>query len=577
MHMKMNKIISLLVLLSLLVFVTSSITVMPVSLAAQPADLGAWQFGPKTPNNFQYARHDGAFVPGPALATWANKVYFPGGRTSPGTESPNIWMFDPIAGTYTDTGADMIEDVSNYTANLVLDDGTGRGPAIYVIGGTDADHGEIAYSRVQRFYPKTNEVEVLPMQDNWTGRVAHYLIMCMGSAVVNDVIYVYGGWEDNVSPYFSSDTWSFDPKKPSGSRWTNISTPLHTPRSYIISAVQNGKIYAIGGVSGYDGNNLYDDTTVEVLDTTNISAGWTLLASLPVPGGEGRGYGFDVDTLNQNSPYQGKIYVVAPNQWPNVSSSVYSYNVFSDTWNTNMPELISGTADTAGTFIPLCTSNPNDGLPGIWTFGGRKNTECYPPDVQPQYSPLLCESTCNGLTGVQISGPMTLTIGEQGVYTATIMPPDASAPVSVLWSNGGTTPETTYSWDLPGTYTVEITTTNCDGSAVVTDTLAVEVYQPCTGLTGAGINGPTSLLVGETGLYTVSITPPDATLPFDILWSNGLTDTQATYSWNVPGLFPVSVTATNCGGIVAAPAFNVHVFQRNYSVWIPLIYRPNVK
>ena len=48
-------------------------------------------------------------------------------------------------------------------------------------------------------------------------------------------------------------------------------------------------------------------TTFEVLDTANLAAGWTLLAPMPTPGGEGRAYGFDSDTLKVNSPYQGKI------------------------------------------------------------------------------------------------------------------------------------------------------------------------------------------------------------------------------------------------------------------------------
>lgn len=78
-------------------------TAMPVSMAAQPPDSssgsraidsasltavktqpGAWQTGPFPPAGFQYARHDGAFVPGPQGEPWANKIYFPGGRTSPG-------------------------------------------------------------------------------------------------------------------------------------------------------------------------------------------------------------------------------------------------------------------------------------------------------------------------------------------------------------------------------------------------------------------------------------------------------------------------------------------------------------
>jgi hypothetical protein len=546
------------VLLSLLVFTPSSIAAnlaAPITAAAQaappmftPNDIGAWQTGPFPPTYFQYARHDGAFVPGPALEPWANKVYFPGGRTSPSTESPDIWMFDPVTGTYTDTGVNVVEDVSNYNTNLILDDGTGRGPAVYVIGGTDKDHGGINIGTVQRYYPKTNEAEALDAADNWNGMVNGYRVAAMGTAVVDDIIYVYGGWQTSAAPYFSNETWAFDPNQPSGSRWTELSTPLVVPRSYVMSAVQDGKVYAIGGVGYYDGSELDPVSAFEVLDTANLAAGWTLLAPMPAPGGEGRGFGFDSDTLSANSPYEGKIYVVAPNDWPGVSGEVLEYDVASNTWRNDLPELPTPRADLAGTFVPLCTADPDDGLPGLWTFGGRVNESCDPPLGPVEYAPMICDSTCIPLSEVTIHGPEQLLVGETGIYSATILPIDASAPVSVTWSNGETTPEASYTWDEPGTYTVEITITNCDGSAVATDTLVVEVTATCTSLTGVEIEGPVELLVEETGLYSVTFSPLNATPPIDILWSNGITGTQATFSWNEPGLYDVSVTASNCAG-----------------------------
>ena len=515
--------------------------------------------GSLPPNNFQYARHDGAFVPGPALEPWANKVYFPGGRTSPPTKSPNIWMFDPLSGTYTDTGADVVEDVSNYNANLILDDGTGRGPAIYVIGGTDKDHGGVNIGKVQRYYPKTNQAEELPTADNWPGKVGGFFVAAIGSAVVDDVIYAYGGWETNTAPYFSGETWAFDPNQPSGSRWTNLNTPLRTPRSYIMSAVQDGKVYAIGGVGFYDGNDLGPDDTFEVLDPANLTAGWTELAPMPIAGGEGRGFGFDSDTLNANSPYQGKIYVVAANDWPAPSGLVMEYDVATNTWRSDLPQLPTPRADLAASFVPLCTSNPDDGLPGLWTFGGRVNESCDPPLGPAEFAPMSCESVCTPLASVDIHGPVQLAVDETGVFSATITPPESTAPVSLLWDNEKTTPETTYTWDMPGTYSVVITATNCEGSAVVTNTQEVEVYQP---LISVQINGPAGLLVGETGTYSVTITPPDATPPLDILWSNGDITFETTYSWDIPGTQKVEVTATNVGGlIVVTDTLDVEVSQ----------------
>ena len=565
--MKPFKLVSLLLLLCILLFSASSIS-------AQPRNTLAWQTGPFPPPSFQYARHDGAFVPGPALEPWANKVYFPGGRTSPPTESPDVWMFDPVTQTYTDTGANVVEDVSNYNANLVLDDGTGRGPAIYVIGGTNKDGGGVNIGMVQRYYPKTNQAEALAAGDYWNGMVNGSRVACMGTAVVDDLIYVFGGWETNVAPYFSSETWVFDPHAPSGARWTNLGLQLHTPRSYIMSAVQGGLIYAIGGVSYYDGSELNPSATFEVLDPAHLENGWVQLPSMPTAGGEGRGFGFDADTLQVNAAEQGFIYVVAPNDWPSPSGLVYAYDIALGSWVTGLPNLPTPRADLAGSYVPLCTATENDGLPGIWTFGGRVNDSCDPPLGPTEYTDMPCEVACEPLTSITPQGPVLVAAGDTATYTATITPEAASAPVYVTWNNGDTTPVATYSWPEPGTYTVEITAENCDGTAVVTGTLQVEVYQPCNALESVEITGPSTVWLGQPALYTATFTPPGATPPVSILWNNGVTDTQSTYTWDVLGLHTVSVTASNCGGPDLADAMDVNVIWGIRPMWLPIMMKP---
>jgi hypothetical protein len=348
---------------------------LPATMAAQepqPApDAGraVWQFGPTIP--FHYARHDAVFVPGPDTEPWANKVYFLGGRTSASTEQPDIWVFDPIAGTYADTGADMVEDVSNYNGNLITDDGTGRGPAIYVIGGYDRDGVAANIGTVQRYYPQTNQAEALASMDDWPASVAGYKVGAMGTAVVDDVIYVFGGWESVTPPYFYAGTWTFDPNQPSGSRWTDLGVNLTPARGYIQAASQGGLIYAIGGIDAYVGGDLVATEEVEVLDTANPGAGWTPLASLPIPAAEGRAVGFEVDTLGRNAPWDGKLVLVGLADWPGTSLEVAEYDIASDTWDLAFPDLNEDRVSQAATFVPLCTPDPDDGLPGIWVFGGR--------------------------------------------------------------------------------------------------------------------------------------------------------------------------------------------------------------
>lgn len=520
---------------------------------------GAWQYGPPSP--FQYQRFDAIFVPGPEGEPWANKVYFMGGRISAPSELPNIWVFNPVTGVYTDTLADMIEDVSNYNSNLILDDGTGRGPAVYVVGGYDKDGGSGGgnLGLVQRYYPQSNLVEGLPPADNWPGQVAGYTVGGMGTAVVNGVIYVFGGWESNVSPYFYNGTWTFDPKLLSGSRWTNLGVTLNPGRSYIQSAMQDGKIYALGGIYQYPGGaDLVPTDVVEVLDTANLAAGWTAVASLPVPTAEGRAFGFDDDTLGVAAPWQGSLFLAGGGDWPDISREAMVYDIATDTWDQSFPDLNDRRVNNAGAFIPLCTPDPNDGLPGLWVFGGRSENGCDPPYGATEFYPLPC-ADCALLTGLEISGPDTLSAGDEGLYSVALSPPTATLPVDLVWGNGLTGTSAAYTWTEPGSHTVGVTGTNCGGFAVVTATFAVEVT--CVGVATATVAGPETLPLGQVGIFTATVAPANATAPITLTWSNGQTGPAASYSWSELGPQTVVVTATNCGGAaLVTGSLDVDVF-----------------
>jgi hypothetical protein len=346
----------------------------------------AWQVHSTPP--FQYNRFDGVFVPGPSGAAWANKVYFMGGRTDSATESPDIWSFDPLTGAYTDTGHNMLEDVSNYTANLIMDDGTGRGPAIYVIGGYDRDVAVGPIGMVQRYYPQTGVIENLPT-DPYADYVSGNLVTPGGTAVVNDVIYVFGGYTNVAAPYFSDKTWQFDPKRPGHTRWLPVvGVTLNPARGYIQTAVVGTKIYAMGGDSQYVAGDLVPTDVVQVLDTANLAAGWTTLAPMPVASGEGQGFGFDT-TSGVGPAWENKVYVVGGGDWPSQIAEVMEYDVATNTWNQAFPDLNQARRDHAGVFIPLCTPDPNDGLPGMWVFGGRITSDS-PPFGDAEFQPLTC-------------------------------------------------------------------------------------------------------------------------------------------------------------------------------------------
>ena len=243
---------------------------------------------------------------------------------------------------------------------------------------------------MQRYYPQTNQIEALATADNWPGTVAGYTVAGMGSAELNGVIYVYGGWENIVSPYFYGGTWAFDPTQPSGYRWTNLNAPLSVGRTYIQSAVQAGKVYSMGGISQYVGGDLVPTDVVEMLDTANPGTDWTVLAPLPIPTAEGRGFGFDSDTLGLNAPWDGMIYLAGGGDWPDGSAEVMEYDVAGNTWDLGFPDLNVWRVNYAGTFIPLCTDNPDDGLPGMWAFGGRSVNCCDPPYAPTEFYAMAC-------------------------------------------------------------------------------------------------------------------------------------------------------------------------------------------
>ena len=384
-------------------------------------DLAAWTLGPVTP--FEFTRFDGVFVPGPEGEPWANKVYILGGRTGSSTEDPTIWMFDPVAGTYTDTGADVVEDVSNYNTNLVMDDGTGNGPAIYIIGGNNADGGAVNIGTVQRYYPMTNVAEALPAADDWTVAVSGSLVGAMGTAVVNDVIYVFGGWESTAAPYFYDGTWAFDPSQPSGSRWTDLGVTLNPARSYIQVAVKDNLIYAMGGIDFYDPAVPELDPTdaVEVFDPANPGAGWVTVAPMPVASAEGRGFGLDSDTLGVNSPWGDSIYVVGGGDWSANTIEAMEYDSALDYWDQAFPDLINARRDHAGVFVPICSPDPDDGLPGLWVFGGRAAADT-PPYAPTEFYPLECTQICNVLV-VDDDWDFDLTVPNDGglpYYTSTL-------------------------------------------------------------------------------------------------------------------------------------------------------------
>ncbi|MBN1954134.1 MAG: S8 family serine peptidase [Anaerolineae bacterium] len=346
----------------------------------------SWLAGAEDP--FDLTRYDCTwFDDGSGSSTYNQKVYCLGGRSG-ASESPDIWRFDPVNGTWTDTGHNMIEDVSNYTANVVND-------WIYVVSGYDAETSSYV-TLVQRYQPSSGTVENVST-DPWPMTVSGTTAIPGACAAVQNKIYCFGGWQSSASPYFSSQTWEYDPARAAGSRWQQINTAnLGQARGYIQAAVYGNVIYAMGGIYQYDPGtpDLVPSTVVEALDVNNLGAGWQSRASLPVASAEGRGFGSGADTLGGvQEVWDGKIYIAGGGDWPNQTAEAMEYDIATNTWDQSFPDLTTARRDHAGTFITLCTADPDDGLPGLWVFGGRYSDNDDPPYASPEYHPFPCGGT----------------------------------------------------------------------------------------------------------------------------------------------------------------------------------------
>ncbi len=202
--------------------------------------------------------------------------------------------------------------------------------------------------------------------------------------VVNNKVYIFGGFNPNSSPYELARTDRFDP---TNNTFTQIGN-LSLARSYIMATAVDGKIYAFGGTV-YDGSSLVAQTRAEVMADPEGAGTWNdaAVADLPQAGAEGQAFGFD-----SNTPYglAGKI-VLAPAyaQWPGESAQVVTYDVASNSYDETFSDLNITRRNNAGAFVPICTEDPTDGLPGMWVIGGRSGSD-NPPYAAPEYYPLSC-------------------------------------------------------------------------------------------------------------------------------------------------------------------------------------------
>jgi hypothetical protein len=216
-----------------------------------------------------------------------------------------------------------------------------------------------------------------------------------------------------------------------------------------------------------------------------------------------------------------------------------------------------------GTIGPNATYSWTE--PGSYSIVVTAVNDCEP--VSASYDVEVCQP----VEGAEISGPTSLLVGEGAFYHAVYTPTDANQPVTLTWDNGVVGPTAAYGWVEPGMHTISVTATNECGQ--VGANFTVEVCQPVETVV---LHGPATLIVSQTGVYSATFTPLNATLPVSLVWGDGSTGATATYSWTMTGTYTVAVTATNPCGEVGAE-WSVEVVSSpqppEYVIFLPIIVR----
>jgi len=345
--------------------------VAPNSASAQVV----WQAATDAP--FQFWRFDAEFAPS------TGKVYVLGGRLSDGSTDGSVWSFDPVTGSYADTGVDMPFPVSNYNIARVTD-GSGN-ELLMIFGGRD--NNGVALNVVQGYNPVTNTTV------DFTATDPYPELTSPGSVVaVANKAYSFGGFDGVVT---TAACHIFDVTAADGARWSSC-PDINMSRSYIATAVVDGVIYAMGGDT-FDGAVLTPQTIAEKLDTANPTA-WddASVADMPIACDENRGFGFDT---NSGYDLAGKVVTAGCGQWNGAPSELTEsmlYDVATNTWDQSFPDLINARRNHAGAFIPsLGIKGGTPGVPGMWVWGGRQTADTTILATPEFYQMTFTGPTCN--------------------------------------------------------------------------------------------------------------------------------------------------------------------------------------
>jgi len=322
-------------------FLLTTVALSVAAVAAFPPAVSAQVCNPYT-NGAWAAR-----APAPANISRAWGVYFPGngnfyamgGRQSDaaGSDFVNPREFNPTTNTWTVKAAAYPNpQVCNMVGGVL----TIGGQSVIVTVGGSAAAGTTATSDVRQYNPITDTLTVLT-SDPWPGNVGG-TVLPGGAAVVNNVLYVFGGFNINVA--MTTQIWKFDPALAPGSRWSLVPTALPAGRGYIPTAASGGMIYLLGGSDYTVGPPVAVLDTNQSLRFNPTTNAVTAVATIPRATGETRAIAH---------PFDGTIWVLGGGRTaPNPSTQVNVYNPATDTWSTG-PAMTTARRNFAADIDPV--------------------------------------------------------------------------------------------------------------------------------------------------------------------------------------------------------------------------------
>ena len=356
------------------------------------------------------------------------KVYVLGGRHGIDGEDVAlqwIWEYTPgTPGSWLRKNAllDGSQVGSRYTANMAAAVLTNsNGVRIYAVGGTSIDSVPTPVVRV--YDPVADSVTTLP-SDAWPASPAR---APGGWAVVNNKLYVFGGFSSIGPGGVFTDTWRFDPLAPTGQKWSQLpSANLNLGRGYIAGVALDGFIYAVGGdIWDPTSRQLVPVDNVERLDPSQANPTWTTVAALPTARGDLGAWAYDT-----GSPYEieGRI-AVAGGVYPTPDNQGYLYDPGANSWAV-FPNLVHATRNYATAQL--------DGY--LYAFGGYDFTNNLPSGANwnQRYDATTPLGTpTNTVTGTPPTATNTRTPGPTNTATNTIVASSTPTPVPTVC--GGTT------------------------------------------------------------------------------------------------------------------------------------------